>query len=154
MKTAIKCCVLVSFISVFLACNTSNKEVSLASLTGYFVKNNITFDSPVKTLVIKNQKDFDIFFGEAKTMNNVLSPISFDANAIGAIITEASHIKTVIKINSSQVIGDKLIVNYEVVKGKQQTYTATATTMFNIPIDLNVTSIEFKNGDVSGTLKL
>lgn len=129
---------------VLLACNDGNKEnlgvienensgFSVELLENYFPKNEIEFNSPVKTVVISDKERFEQFFGVAKNMNNVISPIDFEENKVVALIAKPSDVKQEILITATKLKKNKLLVKYKLKQGEARSFTSTDLKMFAIP---------------------
>ncbi len=127
--------------------NTVYKKPSCDKLTGYFVKNNVKFDDnyDFKHLVITNQKDFDNYFGVAKTMNNKISTVDFEKNNVIAIIFKPSKNSKTIAVTNCEFDGDNLMVNYGVKSGAKNNYASSGLYLGTIPN--NIKTVNFKSKD-------
>jgi len=72
--------------------NTIYRKRTIDKLNGYFVKNTVKFDDnyDFKHIVVNNKKDFDKYFGAAKTMKNTVDKVNFDESSVIAIMTKPS----------------------------------------------------------------
>lgn len=125
-----------------VSCNNTNKETNRIKeadfeaeyLEGYFPKNDMEFNAPVRALVIDNQENFDKYFGVAQTMKNQVSRIDFEKNKVVSIISAPSDKKQKLVISSVNLKNNKLLVKYKVQdEGEIQSFTSTDLKMFPIP---------------------
>ena len=114
-------------------------------MNGYFVKNTVKFDDnyDFKHVVVENQKDFDKYFGVAKTMKNKVDKVNFEENSIIAIMTKPSNISKEIELVYYEFDGDKLFIQYKIREGAQNTYESTGLYLAIIP--KGVASVKFKS---------
>ncbi|WP_026451163.1 hypothetical protein [Aequorivita capsosiphonis] len=133
---------LIIILLAFVACNNAEKDANAEKqvgfeveyLEGYFPKNDIQFNAPVKTLIINKKEDFDKYFGIAQTMKNQVPTIDFDKNKVVAIISAPSDKKQEILIPSADLKKNRLVVKYKVMADKvTQSFTSTDLKMFLIP---------------------
>lgn len=136
--------IVILVVLTLVSCNNANKDSQIEIekqsgfeveyLEGYFPKNDIEFNAPVKALVIANKEKLDKYFGIAQTMENRVSTIDFDKNKVVAIISAPSDKKQKIVITSTNLKDNKLEVKYKViVEDDAQTFTSTDLKMFPIP---------------------
>lgn len=132
------------------SCNNTEKEIDKVKqlgfqaeyLEGYFPKNDIDFNVPVKTIVITKKEDLDKYFGIAKTMQNKVPSIDFDKNKIVALISAPSDRKQKIVITSTHLKNNKLKIRYKVIDG-QETESFTSTDLKMFPIPKSVRAVDF-----------
>ncbi|WP_310991571.1 hypothetical protein [Aequorivita marina] len=115
--------------------NTNEKpEFEVNFLEGYFPKNDIEFNAPVKTLVIRDKESFQKYFGIAQTMKNDIPEIDFENHKVIALISAPSDKKQEIAVTNTQLKKNKIQVKYKLILGKEtQSFTATALKIFTIP---------------------
>ena len=113
-------------------------------LKGYFVKNNVVFDSDYKFVAVSNQEDFDKYFGIAKTKNNEITALDFDKFNIAGILVKPSNKASKIEMTKYTSEGAKTIVGFTSVFGKEQNFTSGALMLFKIP--KSRTSVDFVTG--------
>jgi hypothetical protein len=127
-----------------LSCNNLNKgkqetvekdtsAFSVILLENYFPKNNIEFTIPIKTMVVKDKKRFDEYFGLAQTMNNTATNVDFEKNKVVALITKPSEEKLEIKLTETVLKNNKLLVKYRIIKGEKQSFISSDLKLFAIP---------------------
>lgn len=134
MKKTIKSLIFVIIANATISCTNIPKNVTLTPLSHFFVKNGIEKDSTTKTLVIDSKKEFDKYFGIAKTMNSTIPEIDFKNDVVLAIIGETTDSKTAITIISSKLVGDKVTVKYDITKGEKQSFSHTPLLLFSAPL--------------------
>lgn len=110
-----------------------NSEASIELMEGYFPKNDIEFNQPVKVITVANKKDFERYFGTAKTMTNIVSEIDFDKNKIVAIVAKPSEKKQTISIIDTELKKNKLAINYKLELGEPLSFTSSDLKMFKVP---------------------
>lgn len=118
------------------------KEMELAYLEGYFPKNDIVFKSEQLLRVIHNAEDFESFFGKAKTMDNTITKIDFDAHSVVAIILKPSYTTKDISIQSIFGNNDTIIVYFEINSMEKQTYSSTTMKIFKIPKSVKLVNLK------------
>lgn len=125
--------------------NTIYKKETIDELNGYFVKNTVKFDDnyDFKHVVVDNQKDFDKYFGVAKTMKNKVDKVNFEENSVIAIMTKPSNILKEIGLVYYEFDGDKLFIQYKIREGAQNTYESTS--LYLAIISKGVASVKFKS---------
>jgi predicted amidohydrolase YtcJ len=125
--------------------NSIYKKKTVEQLHGYFVKNSVKFDDnyDFKHIVVTNQKDFDEYFGVAKTMNNKIDKVNFRESAVIAIMTKPSKVSNKIKIVYTEFDGDDLFIKYAISTGNENTYQSTGLYLATIP--KSVASVKFKS---------
>lgn len=137
---------LIIILLAFVSCNNTEKETDTDKqlgfqaqyLEGYFPKNDIEFNAPVKTIVITKKVDFDKYFGIAQTMKNKVSTIDFDKYKVVALISAPSDKKQNILVTRTDLKNNKLQVKYKVQVGEEtQSFTSTDLKMFPIPKSVN-----------------
>ena len=124
---------------------TIAKKQIVEKLSGYFVKNTVKFDDnyDFKHIVVTNQKDFDKYFGIAKTMNNQVDKVNFAENSVIAIITRPANISRKIDLIYSELKDDRLLIRYHIREGSKNTYAATGLYLATIPRD--VAQVKFQS---------
>ncbi len=125
--------------------NRAGNELVCTELRGYFVKNSVTFADSFKHVVVNNQKDFEKYFGIAKTMNNETDKVNFDENSVIAILTKPSLVTHTIEIIYCDLAGDKLTVKYKVSNGAENSFNSSGLLLATIP--KNITSVIFRTRD-------
>lgn len=121
---------------------TTNTEtdVLLAPIDGYFT---IIKPLEVKSVLIKNQNEFDENFHPAKTMTNKIPQIDFTTNNVGAIVMPTSEYDTKIVINKSYVKENVLYIRYSADKSKEKrTFSTIPQLLFTFSSSLKVDSIQ------------
>ena len=113
-------------------------------LKGYFVKNNVVFDSDYKFVAVSNQEEFDKYFGIAKTKNNEITALDFDKFNIAGILVQPSKKASKIEMTKYTSEGAKTIVGFTSVFGKEQNFTSGGLMLFKIP--KSRTSVDFVTG--------
>jgi hypothetical protein len=111
-------------------------------LRGYFVKNSVTFADSFKHVVVSNQKDFEKYFGIARTMNNETDKVNFDENAVIAILTKPSLVTHKIAIIYCDLADGKLTVKYKISEGAENSFKSSGLRLLSIP--RSITSVVFK----------
>ena len=124
---------------------TIAKKPIVEKLSGYFAKNTVKFDDnyDFKHLVVTNPKDFDKYFGIAKTMNNQVDKVNFAENSVIAIITRPANISRKIDLIYSELKADRLLIRYHIREGSKNTYAATGLYLATIPRD--VAQVKFQS---------
>ena len=114
-------------------------------LNGYFVKNTVNFDDnyDFKHIVITNQKDFDKYFGIAKTMTNQVDKVNFAENYVIAIITRPAKISRKIDLIYCELNDDRLLIKYHIREGSKNPYAASGLYLATIP--RNVVQVKFQS---------
>lgn len=142
-----------TFFGLFTACNTQLKSVKtspkqvqkeLVYLDGYFTKNNLEFETSIKYLLIRNQHDFNRYFGMAPLMGETILGPDFNAINIGAIITQSSSKGQAIDIKNCTGNYDHWTITYSHDFFNDQTYSSDALVIFEVP--KSIKSITFITG--------
>lgn len=135
MKSAITILLVISMLS----CNDDktkdhkeNSESTIEMVEGYFPKNNLQFNQPIRIITINNKQDFDQFFGIAKTMTNSVSEIDFEKNKVIAIVARPLDRKQTIHILETKLKNNKLAINYKLEIGEPQSSTSSSLKMFKV----------------------
>lgn len=118
-----------------------NFEINV--LEGYFLKNDINLPENINNMIFNTQKEFDSYFGVAKTMDNTISPIDFNTERVAGVLISPSDAKINFEIISAQQIGTGLQVIYDIKKEKKQPFISSFTYLFKIPKNNALQSIEF-----------
>ena len=133
---------------ILVSCNdakkenqNTNSESTIELMEGYFPKNDIEFNQPVRVIIAKNKEDFDRYFGIAKTMTNTISEIDFDKNKVVAIIAKPSDNEQSIKIFETKLKNNKLAINYKLEIGEPQSFSSSDMKMFKIPKSINAVDV-------------
>ena len=113
-------------------------------LNGYFVKNTVEFDKDYIFVAVSNQKDFDTYFGIAKTMDNKVTALDFEKFNVAGILVKPSKKASKIEMTKYTAEGAKTIVGFTNVLGEDQTFTSGALMLFKLP--KSRTSVDFVNG--------
>lgn len=135
MKSAITILLVISMLS----CNDDktkdhkeNSESTIEVMEGYFPKNNLQFNQPIRIITINNKQDFDQFFGIARTMTNSVSEIDFEKNKVVAIVARPLDRKQTIHIIETKLKNNKLAINYKLEIGEPQSSTSSSLKMFKV----------------------
>ena len=128
-------------------------EQHLKNIEGYFPKNSMVFEDECENLVISSQKDFDAYFGIAKTMTNKIENINFDENAAVAIITKPSKVKKKIILLYSELSKGELLVQYNIREWSEKN-NYESTDLFLAKIPNNIKSVRFKTRFTTETLEI
>ncbi len=131
---------------------TNTTTTRFVELTGYFVKNDITFDNTYEFVAVSNQKDFDANFGIAKTMDNEVTPLDFEKFNIVAILVKPSNQKNEIKIDTYTANNGKMLVGFSNKLGEEQSFTSGELLLFKIP--KAITNIDFVSGSLTVNIKV
>lgn len=136
-------------LSIF-SCNDAkkkdaNSETPIELIEGYFPKNDIEFNQPVKVIVTGNKEDFDRYFGVAKTMINTVSEIDFDKNKVVAIVAKPTDRKQTIKISETKLKNNKLVIKYKLEIGDSQSFSSSDLKMLKVP--KSIKAIEVSSGE-------
>ncbi|BCG65240.1 MAG: hypothetical protein methR_P3065 [Methyloprofundus sp.] len=125
--------------------NTIYQKKTVEKLDGYFIKNTVKFDdnNNFMHVVVENKKDFNKYFGVAKTMKNKVDKVNFEENSVIAIMTKASNVPKKIEVVYYEFGGDELLIKYHIREGEKNTFESTGLYLAAIPKD--VTSIKFKS---------
>ena len=134
--------------------STIYQKKTVEKLDGYFIKNTVTFDDNYgfKHIVITNQKDFDQYFGVAKTMENKVDKVNFKKNSVIAIITKPANISKKIGLVYYEFDDDKLLIKYKITTGDKNTYQSTGLYLATVP--KSVASVKFKSRDNEGVVDI
>ncbi|MGO3182520.1 MAG: hypothetical protein ACTIJ9_06770 [Aequorivita sp.] len=139
-RITMKSTLVIFFLLILVSCNdakkegeNTNSEASVELMEGYFPKNDMEFNQPVRVIITDKKEDFDRYFGVAKTMTNTVSEIDFDKNKVVAIVTEPSDRKQIIKISETKLKNNKLGINYKLEIGDSQSFSSQALKMFKVP---------------------
>jgi heat shock protein HslJ len=99
-------------------------------INGYFVKNTFTEDH-FPNAKISTQKAFDELFGAAAFMgkNGTPTAINFKQQYVIAITDKETDLNTTIAPISLKKITNKILFEYRIITGKQQSYTIKPLTM-------------------------
>lgn len=146
MKSTVTILLVLSFFS----CNDPKKkdatsETPIELIEGYFPKNDIEFNQPVRVIVTKNKEDFDKYFGVAKTMTNTVFEIDFDKNKVVAIVAKPTDRKQTIKISETKLKNNKLVIKYKLEIGDSQSFSSSDLKMFKVP--KSIKAIEVSSGE-------
>jgi heat shock protein HslJ len=125
--------ILISFIST---AQTKHKKIlneiniPFQIINGYFVKNTFT-DDHFPQAKISTQKEFDEIFGAAAFMgkNGMPTSINFKQQYVIAITEKETDLNTTITPISLKKIANKILFEYRIITGKQQSYTIKPLTM-------------------------
>ena len=131
---------MVLVVPFMVSCDRS-KTVELDVVEGYFIRNDVAFASEVTCLVLKDQVEFETYFGVAKTMNNRIAETSFDSTYLAAILLRPSVRIRDVKITGSTIKGNKLEVNYAIKQKGKQPSKSTALKILKFP--QNIKSVNF-----------
>ncbi len=135
--------VILLIIAFSTSCSSGDKQ---KALEGYFVKNNVVFQSNVEHLVLTNKADFDTYFGVAKTMKNDITEVNFETNNVLAIISKPSD-NTKLGINSMSEDNNMFTIDYQLSKKEKQSHTSSDVKLFTIP--KTVKQVKFVSGETS-----
>lgn len=119
--------------------NMEKKETTATGVTrfeplkGYFIKNDVVFESPRKFVVATNNETFDKYFGVGKTMENEVTPPDFDKYYVAGILLQPSDTKQEIELVRFTSEGAKQIVEFNVKAGDKQSFTSGGLLLFKIP---------------------
>lgn len=127
-------------------------EQHLKNIEGYFTKNDVVFEDEWKNVVVSNQKDFDTYFGIAKTMINKIEKIYFNENTVVAIITKPSRVSKEIIFLYSELNEGELFILYNIKDGTENSYESTDLFLAKIP--KNIRSVRFKTRYTTETLNV
>lgn len=145
---------------LFFSCSHENKKEtksptknlsSIELIEGYFVKNTVKFESNTKHFLFRNKKDFDTYFGCAKTMNNIIDEINFDEFNVGAILTKISFSKNNIVNLEFVEKGKTIYVNYKHFKETKKAYSSGDLLLFKV--NKNITKAIFSNKEETFTIE-
>lgn len=144
----------IALLILFSACQSQTKTANsksdestskeLVYLEGFFAKNNLVFETQIIHLLIRNQADFEHYFGMAPVMGEKIILPDFSATHIGAIITQPSKERQVLSIPSCMEKQDQWIINYTHDYFEEQSFSSNSVLIFEIP--KTVESIAFKSG--------
>ncbi|MFV0531105.1 MAG: hypothetical protein ACK5MD_06665 [Flavobacteriales bacterium] len=123
--------------------NRYAQNFELQQLEGYFLKNDISLEKDVNSMVFSTEEEFNAYFGVAKTMNNTVPPIDFNTERVAAILITPTNLKIDFSIINTQKTGTELQVVYTLIKGKKQSFTTAPVYLFKIPKNNTLQSIEF-----------
>ncbi len=136
------------FLLILVSCNDFKKEnekvksePTIELMEGYFPKNDIEYNQPVRVIIATNKQDFDKYFGVAKTMTNTISEIDFDKNKVVAIIAKPSDNEQTIIISETKLKNNKLAINYKLEIGELQSFSSSDLKMFKIPKTINAVDV-------------
>ncbi|APD05992.1 hypothetical protein UJ101_00445 [Flavobacteriaceae bacterium UJ101] len=130
------------------------KDFEITLLEGYFLKNDVTLQEGINTMVFNTQKEFDSYFGIGKTMDNTISPINFDTERVAGVLISPTDIKMDFDVKSAKRIGTGLQVVYDINKGEKQSFMASPIYLFKIPKNNALQSIEFVHNNDHNTITL
>jgi heat shock protein HslJ len=136
MNKHILSAILITLISSISTAQTKDKEIlneiniPFQIINGYFVKNTFTEDHFPKAK-ITTQKEFDELFGAAAFMgkNGTPTTINFKQQYVIAITEKETDLNTTITPISLKKIANKILFEYRIISGKQQSYTIKPLTM-------------------------
>ena len=133
---------------------TVYRKKTVDKLQGYFIKNTVKFDDDFDFmhLVITNRKDFDQYFGVAKTMTNEVDPVNFEENNVIAIATKPSKTSKKIDVVYYEFDGDKLFVQYGIATGGKNSYKSSGLYLATIP--KKIKTVLFKSKDNVGEVEV
>lgn len=133
---------------ILVSCNDTkkenqniNSESTIELLEGYFPKNDIEFNQPVRVIIATNKEDFDRYFEVAKTMTNTISEIDFNKNKVVAIIAKPTDAKKIIKISETKLKNNKLGINYKLEISEPQSFSSSEMKIFKIPKSINAVDV-------------
>lgn len=146
---------------LIFACNTTKKEelkqtkepvmekneqviggvTRFEELKGYFVKNTVDFDKDIEYVAVSNQEDFDKYFGIAKTMDNVVTPLDFEKFNVAGILLKPAKKAMKIKMTKFTAEGAKQIIGFNIETSDDQSFTSGKVLLFKIP--KSRTSVDF-----------
>ncbi len=129
-----------------------SKDFRLQLLEGYFLKNEVTLQDDINTMVFNNKEDFDNYFGAAKTMDSIVTPIDFNKERIAGILINPTDIKTEFNIISVKEVNTSLQIVYTLEEGEKQSFIATPVYLFKIPKNNTLQSIEFVHDNHRSTI--
>lgn len=119
------------------------KPFEIHAIEGYFLKNTILLQDTINYMVFSNQKDFNTYFGTAKTMKNTPTPINFNTERIAAILSEPTDFLIDFKVITSIQTEKGIHVSYSLEKGEQQSFISSPLFLFKIPKKTTIASIKF-----------
>jgi hypothetical protein len=93
----------------------------------------VQFDNEYKHVVVSNQKDFDQYFGVAKTMDNEIDKVDFAENSVIAILTKPSLVVHKIEVIYCAFAGEQLTIKYKPAKGAENSYKSSSLYLATIP---------------------
>ncbi len=120
-----------------------NKDFKLQLLEGYFLKNHVTLQDDINTMVFNTKEDFDNYFGIAKTMDSIISPIDFNKERVAGVLINPTDIKIEFSVISVKEVDTSLQIVYTLIKGEKQSFITTPIYLFKIPKNNTLQSIEF-----------
>jgi heat shock protein HslJ len=99
-------------------------------INGYFLKNTFIEDH-LPNAKITTQNEFDELFGAAAFMgkNGMPTSINFKQQYVIAITEKETYFNTTISPISLKKIANKILFEYRIIKGKQQSFTIRPLTM-------------------------
>ncbi len=154
MRTTI---LLIFILSCIISCNpkttsdsNSNMEVNntprpfeIHLVEGYFLKNTILLQDDINYMVFNTQKEFDAYFGMAKTMNNPLTSIDFTTERVAAILIASTDFLIEFTVINSILTEKGVQMTYSLTKGEKQSFLSSPLYLFKIPKDTSISSVEF-----------
>ena len=114
------------------SCTSQESVISYKEAHNYFVRNDVTNYSP---RLIQSSEELSQYFGQATFMGKGGMPtnIDFTKYNVVAIIEPETNVDTQIKITSIKKQGDKIFVEYNVVKsGEKRSYSTVPCLLVQI----------------------
>jgi hypothetical protein len=120
---------------LLLPLSLAAQSVELFPLNNYFVKNTVKLKTGLNGKVFAAKKDFDNYFGIAKTATNAITVPDFQSFRVISIAAPASNKATTLSIDSAKRSGKTLQVYCSKVQGSTQTYSTVPVTLVMIKKD-------------------
>ncbi len=129
-----------------LNAQTFLKKETIEKVNGYFIKSTMKFNDNYnfKNIVVTDQKEFDTYFGVAKTMKNKKDQVDFDKNNIIAIMTKPSKISKDIDILYYKFDKDTLFIQYGIKDDSKNNYKSTSLYLATIPKKTKIINLKSK----------
>lgn len=141
-------------LSIGISCNADKKdnrevnaEATVSLMDGYYPKNNIEFNQPIRIITTTTKEDFEKYFGVVKTMDNTVTKIDFDRFKVVAIVARPADRNQIIKISETKLKNNKLSINYHLELGEVQSYSSSDMKMFKIPKSVYAIDVYSKQDD-------
>ncbi len=127
--------------------NCKGKEAETAkglkTLSGYFVKNDYSFDGDYACFVFDDKDSLTTYLGVGRTMSNNVDEPDFANDMVAAIACRPVSTSTEIVVTKIEKSGEAANVHFEVKTGDPISYTIQPLLVFSVSKDDSVRVVKF-----------